>query len=94
MLWAKPTPPGSLLARVGLAPWGVASRRRRAPRRSPSPVGSSTTSIEDAVKNAVSSVAQRRRNLRWLEVVETRCHLENDAIAHWQVTVRIGAAAE
>jgi len=57
-------------------------------------VGSSTTSIEDAVKNAVSSVAQRRRNLRWLEVVETRCHLENDAIAHWQVTVRIGAAAE
>ncbi len=57
-------------------------------------VGSSTTSIEDAVKNAVASVARRRRNLRWLEVVETRCHLENDAIAHWQVTVRIGATAE
>lgn len=57
-------------------------------------VGSSTTGIEDAVKNAVANVAQRRRNLRWLEVIETRCHLENDAIAHWQVTVRIGVAAE
>jgi flavin-binding protein dodecin len=57
-------------------------------------VGSSTTTIEDAVKNAVAKVAERRKNLRWLEVVETRCHLENDAIAHWQVTVRIGARAE
>jgi flavin-binding protein dodecin len=53
-----------------------------------------TTSIEDAVKNAVAKRRRRRRNLRWLEVVETRCHLGADAIAHGQVTVRIGATAE
>ena len=57
-------------------------------------VGSSTESIEAAVKNAVAKVAEKRTNLRWLEVVETRCHLENNAVAHWQVTVRIGVRAE
>ena len=34
------------------------------------------------------------KNLRWLEVVETRAHLENGGIAHWQVTVKIGATLE
>ena len=45
-------------------------------------------------RDAVAKVAEKRKNLRWLEVVETRCHLENEAIAHWQVTVRIGVRAE
>ena len=54
-------------------------------------VGSSTIGIEDAVKNAVAKVAEKHVALRWLEVVETRCHLENNQVAHWQVTVRIGA---
>ena len=54
-------------------------------------VGSSTTSIEAAVQNAVAQAATTEENLRWLEVVETRAHLENGKIAHWQVTVKIGA---
>jgi flavin-binding protein dodecin len=54
-------------------------------------VGSSTKSIEDAVQNAVAQAATTEENLRWLEVVETRAHLENGKIAHWQVTVKIGA---
>jgi hypothetical protein len=54
-------------------------------------VGSSTKSIEDAVQNAVAQAATTVENLRWLEVVETRAHLENGKIAHWQVTVKIGA---
>jgi len=53
-------------------------------------VGSSTKSIEDAVKNAVAKATQEHTHLRWLEVVETRAHLENEKIAHWQVTVKIG----
>jgi flavin-binding protein dodecin len=56
-------------------------------------VGSSPTSIEDAIKNAVDAVTKQHKNLRWLEVVETRAHLEQDRIAHWQVTVRIGVRA-
>ena len=55
-------------------------------------VGSSTKSIEDAVQNAVAQAATTEENLRWLEVVETRAHLENGKIAHWQVTVKIGAS--
>jgi len=54
-------------------------------------VGSSTKSIEDAVQNAVAQAATTEKNLRWLEVVETRAHLEEGKIAHWQVTVKIGA---
>ena len=57
-------------------------------------VGSSSVSIEDAVQNAVAKAAHSEKNLRWLEVVETRAHLEEGKIAHWQVTVKIGATLE
>lgn len=53
-------------------------------------VGSSPVSIEEAVKNAVSRAAETIRNMRWLEVIETRGHIEDGRIAHWQVTVKIG----
>jgi hypothetical protein len=53
-------------------------------------VGSSAVSIEDAVNNAVARASETLRNLRWLEVVETRAHLDNGKVAHWQVTVKIG----
>jgi dodecin len=54
-------------------------------------VGSSSKSIEDAVQNAVAQAATTDKNLRWLEVVETRAHLEEGKVAHWQVTVKIGS---
>ncbi len=57
-------------------------------------VGSSTTSIEDAVNNAVARAAETIRNIRWVEVVETRCHVEENRIAYWQVTVRVGFTLE
>ncbi|MDQ3199834.1 MAG: dodecin [Chthoniobacterales bacterium] len=53
-------------------------------------VGSSTTSIEDAVQNAISLASQTIRNMRWFEVVETRGHLEDNKVNHWQVTVKVG----
>jgi flavin-binding protein dodecin len=53
-------------------------------------VGSSTTNIEDAIQNAVAKAAKEYSTLRWLEVVETRAHLEAGKISHWQVTVKIG----
>ena len=53
-------------------------------------VGSSTTSIEEAVKNALSLAAKTIRNMRWFEVVETRGHIEENKINHWQVTVKVG----
>ena len=53
-------------------------------------VGSSSDSMEDAVENAVQRAAQTLRNLRWFEVLETRGHIDDQRIAHWQVQVRIG----
>jgi len=53
-------------------------------------VGSSPNSIEDAVQNAVARAGKTIRNMRWLEVVETRAHLDEGRVADWQVTVKIG----
>lgn len=53
-------------------------------------VGSSTTGIEDAVQNAVAKASKSLRNLRWFEVTQTRGHIENGRVAHWQVTLKIG----
>jgi flavin-binding protein dodecin len=52
--------------------------------------GSSATGIQEAIENAVSKAGESNDNLRWLEVVETRGHIENGKVAHWQVTVKIG----
>jgi dodecin len=53
-------------------------------------VGSSPDSIEDAVKNALAKASGSLRNLRWFEVVETRGHVEDGKIGHWQVTIKVG----
>ena len=53
-------------------------------------VGSSPQSIEAAVENALARAQKTIRNMRWLEVVETRGHIENGRIDHWQVTVKVG----
>ncbi|WP_347554277.1 dodecin [Robbsia sp. KACC 23696] len=52
--------------------------------------GSSEKSIEDAVKTAIAKASKTLHNLDWFEVVETRGHLKDGAIAHWQVTVKVG----
>ena len=56
--------------------------------------GSSTSSLEEAVKNAVTHASKTIRNMRWFEVTETRGNIENGKVSHWQVTVKIGFALE
>ena len=53
-------------------------------------VGYSPNGIEDAVNNAVGRASKTIRNMQWFEVAEVRGNLENDKIAHWQVTVNVG----
>lgn len=53
-------------------------------------VGSSPISSDEAVKNAISKADESLKNLRWFEVTETRGHIENGEINHWQVTVKVG----
>ena len=57
-------------------------------------VGSSPISADDAVRTAVSRAATTVRNLRWFEVTETRGHIENGNVAHWQVTIKVGFTLE
>jgi len=52
--------------------------------------GSSPASMEEAVKNAVAKASKTVRNMRWFEVLETRGHIDNNQVAHWQVTIKIG----
>jgi flavin-binding protein dodecin len=57
-------------------------------------VGSSTKSADDAVRTAIAKAGETVRNLRWFEVTETRGHIENGRVAHWQVTLKVGFTLE
>jgi dodecin len=57
-------------------------------------VGSSTASSDDAVKRAIERAALTVRQLRWFQVIDTRGHIENGTIAHWQVTIKVGFTLE
>ena len=56
--------------------------------------GSSKTSLEDAIQNAVNKAAQSVRNMRWFVVTEQRGYIENNAVAYYQVTIKIGFTLE
>ncbi|ANS26106.1 dodecin [Rhodococcus opacus] len=57
-------------------------------------VGSSSDSTDAAIENAIARTNETVRNVEWFEVVETRGHVENGAIAHYQVTVKVGFRVE
>lgn len=57
-------------------------------------VGSSPTSIEDAIQGAIGRAGQTIRNLRWFEVLETRGHIEDGKVHHYQVTLKVGFTME
>nr|WP_321985553.1 dodecin [uncultured Lichenicoccus sp.] len=57
-------------------------------------VGSSQTSIEAAIQVAISKAANTVRHMRWFQVVETRGHIENNKLSHYQVTIKVGFAVE
>ena len=56
--------------------------------------GSSKTSLEEAIQNAVNKAAKSVRNMRWFIVTEQRGYIENNAVAYYQVTIKVGFALE
>ncbi len=52
--------------------------------------GSSKTSLEEAIQNAVNKAAKSVRNMRWFVVTEQRGYIENNAVAYYQVTIKVG----
>ena len=57
-------------------------------------VGSSPTSSDDAIRNALASATKTLRHIDWFEVVETRGHVVNGEIGHFQVTLKVGFRIE
>lgn len=56
--------------------------------------GSSPLSSDEAVRNAIAKASKTIRGMRWFEVTDTRGHVENNAVAHWQVTIKVGFTLE
>ncbi|MBZ2194907.1 dodecin [Occultella gossypii] len=57
-------------------------------------VGTSTDGIDAAISNGVAKAAQSVRNLDWFTVSEVRGHIEDNAVADWQVTMKLGFRIE
>jgi flavin-binding protein dodecin len=57
-------------------------------------VGSSSTSIEDAIRKAIAPAGQSLKTLDWFEVPETRGHIDGGKIGHFQVGLKIGFRLE
>ncbi len=56
--------------------------------------GSSTTTEEDAIRNAISKASQTLRHMRWFQVMETRGDIDQGKVAHWQVSLKVGFTLE
>lgn len=57
-------------------------------------VGSSTQSSDKAIANAIARASKTVKNLDWFEVVESRGHLKDGKIAHYQVKLKVGFRLE
>ncbi|WP_339635641.1 dodecin [uncultured Sneathiella sp.] len=53
-------------------------------------VGSSTTSVEDAIEQAIAKASKTIRNIEWFETKEIRGHVKDGSVAHYQVVVKLG----
>ncbi|MGB9377937.1 MAG: dodecin [Mycobacteriales bacterium] len=57
-------------------------------------VGTSSTSIDDAIRNAVTRAGRTVRNLDWFEATEIRGHIVEGQVQHFQVTMKVGFRIE
>ena len=57
-------------------------------------VGTSETSIEDAIQTAITRASSSMRNLRWFEVTQTRGHIAGGKVQHYQVVLKVGFTLE
>jgi flavin-binding protein dodecin len=53
-------------------------------------VGSSTIGTDDAIQNAIAQAAKSVKLMEWFEVLETRGHIQDGKVAHFQVTIKVG----
>ena len=53
-------------------------------------VGSSRTSVDEAIQNGIAEASRTLRNVEWFEFGEIRGHVENGKVGHYQVTMKVG----
>jgi flavin-binding protein dodecin len=52
--------------------------------------GTSMTTIEDAIRNAIARASKTLRNIQWFELVDLRGQVSDGQVGHWQVTIKAG----
>jgi dodecin len=57
-------------------------------------VGSSPSSTDDAIRNAIAKASQTIKHIDWFQVTEQRGHIVDNRVAHFQVTLKIGFRIE
>ncbi|ABC31483.1 uncharacterized conserved protein [Hahella chejuensis KCTC 2396] len=57
-------------------------------------VGSSKNSIDEAIQNAIRECSRTINHLEWFEVTETRGHIVNGEVGHFQVCLKVGFRVE
>jgi dodecin len=53
-------------------------------------VGSSTTSVDDAIRTAIRKAAQTVRNIEWFQTEEIRGQVADGEVAYFQVRLKVG----
>jgi flavin-binding protein dodecin len=53
-------------------------------------VGSSSTSVDDAIRTAITKAAQTVRNIEWFQTEEIRGHVVDGGVAYFQVRLKVG----
>lgn len=57
-------------------------------------VGSSSAGTDEAIRNAIETAGRTLRHVDWFEVVQTRGHVADGKVAHFQVTLKVGFRLE
>jgi dodecin len=57
-------------------------------------VGSSPNSTDEAIRNAIAKASATIKNMDWFQVIETRGHIQNGRVAHFQITLKVGFRIE
>ncbi|HET8876992.1 MAG TPA: dodecin [Casimicrobiaceae bacterium] len=57
-------------------------------------VGTSPTSTDEAIRNAIEKAAATVKHIDWYQVIESRGHVENGRVSHYQVALKVGFRIE
>lgn len=53
-------------------------------------IGTSPDGIEPAIDNALQAASESLEHLDWFEVKETRGHIQDGKVGHYQVVLKVG----